>query len=128
MIKKSIFSVLLMIVSILVFQACSDKETDIETPTGYNDPIASFSYTGNDGPAPVTIVFTNGSETILADSAAYLWAFGENGPSSTEKNPTYTFYNNTNNARSILVTLQVHDLISDRYQRRSLAITILPKN
>lgn len=126
MIKKSIISVILIVISSLGFYACSNKDKDIEIPAGFNNPIASFSYTGNNGTAPVTIVFTNASETIMADSAAYLWTFGENGPTSTEKNPIHTFYNTTSNAKIKLITLQVHDLISDRYQRRSQSITILP--
>lgn len=127
MLKKSIFSSALIIMSLLIFNACSSKDKEIDIPAGSNDPIASFTYTGNDGPAPVTIVFKNSSETILADSAAYLWTFGDNGQMSTDKNPIETFYNATNNAKIMLVTLEVHDLVSDRYQRRSQAITILPK-
>ncbi|NPD46005.1 MULTISPECIES: PKD domain-containing protein [unclassified Lentimicrobium] len=126
MLKKSIGSALLTIMSLFIFYACSNTDKEIEVPAGLNDPIASFSYSGNDGPAPVTIVFTNSSETIIADSAEYIWTFGENGQTSTEKNPIETFYNATNNAKVMLVTLEVRDLVSDRYQRRSQAITILP--
>lgn len=124
--KNSIISTILIIISGFVFYSCSSDDKEIEIPAGLNDPIAAFTYTGNDGPAPVTIVFTNYSETILADSAEYLWTFGENGHSSTDKNPIETFYNATSNPNIMLVTLEVHDLVSDRYQRRSQAITILP--
>lgn len=126
MLKKSIISSIFIVFTIFGFYSCSSKDKEIDIPAGLNDPIASFSYTGNDGPAPVTIVFTNSSETILADSAQYLWTFGENGHTSTDKNPIETFYNSTSNAKIMLVTLEVHDLVSDRYQRRSQAITILP--
>ncbi len=124
--KNYIFSTVLITLSIVFFISCSKKDENIEIPTGFNDPIASFSYTGNDGPSPVTIVFTNASETIIADSAEYLWTFGEDGPTSTDKNPIHTFYNNTSNPKTKLITLQVTDQVSGRFQRRSQSLIILP--
>lgn len=49
-------------------------------------PIADFSFTGDNTPAPCEINFINSSTN--ADS--YLWVFGD-GLTSTEKNPKHTY-------------------------------------
>lgn len=108
------------------FLSCTKSDNNVDIPVGYEYPVASFSYTGNDGPAPVQIQFTNTSETIIADSCIFTWTFGENGPSAHDKNPVHTFYNATNSEKVFLVSLEVHDLVSDLIQRRSIAITVKP--
>ena len=104
--------------------SCTKKEKEIIYNPGYEYPIAAFTYSGNDGPAPVTIQFANYSETIHIDSVRYLWKFGEGGEQSTDKNPTHTFYNTTSNDKNVLVKLTVFDLISDLSQTKSQNIVI----
>ncbi len=116
------FLLLLAVVAI----SCETKEVIVDP--GYKYPVAAFSYTGNDGPAPVTIQFNNYSETIVTDSCHYTWTFGENGPTSTEKNPVHVFTNTTSNAKVYLVTMRVHDLVSNLSQARSIPIEVQPGN
>lgn len=121
--KKSLIGLFAIVLFVL---SCSKEDTPKENYDLYTFPIASFTYTGNDGPAPVVIQFENYSETINQDSTHYLWTFGYNGPESTEKNPTHTFHNNTSSARTLQITMTVFDEISDKSQTRSIPITILP--
>lgn len=110
----------------LVFISCTNKDKNIEIDSGYKYPVAAFSYTGNNGPAPVSIQFTNYSETIIADSCTYAWTFGKNGPTSNQKNPLQLFYNNTSKPMSVEVSLKVLDLVSNLSQTRSIVIEIQP--
>jgi PKD repeat protein len=108
----------------VLLSSCTTKEVPISP--GYKYPIAAFSYTGNDGPAPVTIQFTNYSETIITDSCDYLWTFGTNGPNSMEKNPTHVFSNGGSDVKVYMVSLKVIDLVSNLSQTRSIPIEIQP--
>jgi len=117
-------SIILIVIVLLI--SCSKKEKIIEYNPAYEYPIATFSYSGNDGPAPVTVHFTNYSETINKDSASYEWSFGQYGPVSYEKDPVYTFYNTTNKALSKQVSLTVNDLISGLSQTRTVVLLIQP--
>jgi PKD repeat protein len=49
-------------------------------------PIAGFSYTGANSPAPSSVSFSNNS----TNATSYTWDFGDNG-SSTEANPQHLF-------------------------------------
>jgi PKD repeat protein len=118
---KLIFFIL---VGIFTVMACTKKDNPIESNPGYEYPVASFYYTGNEGPAPVNVQFTNTSETIVEDKCTYLWTFGNNGPTSNEKNPSYTFNNPTNKPQNVLVSLKVTDLVSNLSQTRSLNLEI----
>lgn len=122
---KYIFSSLFTIIVLASLISC-DKGTVKEPSAGLEYPVAAFSFTGNEGPAPVDIQFSNYSETIIEDHCTYEWTFGENGPNSDEKNPMHTFYNNTSSTKVFLVTLEVLDLESNLSQRRSIAIQVLP--
>lgn len=119
---------LALLSSILFFVSCGKDDTKIEYGEAYKYPVAAFDYTGNDGPAPVSIQFTNYSESINPDSVNYLWTFGENGPESDEKNPIHTFNNNTSNGITKQITLRVYDQVSGYSQARSIAIVIAPAN
>ncbi len=114
------FSIILLTIS------CSSKEKVIDYNPAYEKPIVSFDYSGNEGPAPVSVQFRNYSETFNADSANYLWTFGINGPQSNEKNPIHTFYNNTSAPQSKQITLTVFDLMTDLSQTKSIVIMIQP--
>jgi len=113
-----------IITVLLLIASCTKKEAEIPYNPGNEYPVAAFDYSGNDGPAPVTIHFHNHSETIHEDSVRYLWQFGENGAESVEKDPVHTFYNTTSNDMNVLVKLTVFDLISDLSQTKSQNIVI----
>lgn len=116
----------LLLIIVLTLSISCNKSDVIEPAPGLEYPVAAFSFTGNDGPAPVNIQFTNYSETIIEDYCTYTWTFGENGASSDEKNPLHTFYNNSASTITVLVTLKVLDLESNLSQSRSIPIEILP--
>ncbi len=71
---------LLLISSIGLLQACSDKETE-DTSTK-----ANFAVSGYDKPAPSAITFFNSS----TNATSYKWYFGD-GATSTEFSPTHTY-------------------------------------
>jgi len=116
---------LLLIIILVTSLSCNKSEVK-EPAVGFQYPVAAFSFTGNEGPAPVQIQFTNYSETIIEDYCTYTWTFGENGAISDDKDPLRTFYNSTSSTKVVLVTLEVLDLESNLSQKRSLAIEILP--
>jgi len=62
-------------------------------------PIADFSFTGDNAPAPCDITFTSSSTN--ADS--YYWEFGD-GTNSKEKNPKHTY--NTEGTYSVKLTAE----------------------
>jgi len=49
-------------------------------------PVANFSFTGDNMPAPCEIIFTNSS----TNASSYYWEFGD-GLTSREQNPKHTF-------------------------------------
>ncbi len=101
--------------------SCSKKEN----PPDYyvNTPIAGFSWSGNDGPAPVTVQFTNSSEN--ADK--FEWNF-DDGQSSSEREPQHTFNNSSSEPKNFNVVLKVTDTYSGLFNRRSRVIVIQPHN
>jgi len=82
--RRNLFLAFSLILFAAIF-GCNTKDATNDVNPGAKYPVAAFSYTGNDGPAPVEIQFTNHSETIITDSCSYLWKFGEHGPTSTKK-------------------------------------------
>lgn len=118
---KAILSVLTVIIFPLLFQSCTEHE---DIPDYYVDtPIAGFSWTGNEGPAPVTVQFVNTSEN--ADQFA--WDFGD-GQTSTQHDPVHTFNNSSNEPKNFNVVLKATDTYSGLFQRRSRVIVIQPHN
>ena len=117
-------SIIGIITVLLLIASCTKDEVEKPYSPGYQYPVSAFSYSGNNGAAPVTIQFTNHSETIHVDSVRYLWKFGENGAESIEKNPVHTFHNTGSNNKNVLVKLTVFDLISDLSQTKSQNIVI----
>lgn len=121
---RNYLSLLLSItISVLVFYSCQEDKV-IEPDITLQYPVAAFDFIGNDSPSPVTVQFINKSETIIPDSATYVWTFGEDGPQSSQKDPTFTFNNPGSNPKVYLVTLKVTDLVSNLSQARSLGIEI----
>ncbi len=121
--RKKTSILIVSFIILLFFQSCNeDKEIDPDITLQY--PVAAFSFSGNDGPAPVTVQFINKSETIVPDSCIYTWTFGEDGPQSSLKDPSFTFNNSSNETKVYLVTLNVKDLVSGLSQARSLGVEI----
>jgi PKD repeat protein len=86
--------------------------------------LLPFPYTGSDGPPPVVVDFKNESETIIQDSCSYLWTFGQNGPNSSDKDPSFTFNNASSSPKIYLVTLKVTDLVSGLSHTNSAGVEI----
>lgn len=77
----------LIVLSTLFFISCS-SENEPSKPEEITPelPTVDFIFTGNDKPAPTTIIFENKSK----NATDYLWDFGDEG-SSLEKNPTHIY-------------------------------------
>jgi PKD repeat protein len=86
-------------------------------------PIASFYFTGNEGNAPVTVTFHNTSQY----SDKWEWKF-ENGATSSEFEPTRTYYNNTGKDKTFLVVLTAIDTPTGESNTRSKTILVHPSN
>jgi len=111
--------VILTLLSSLWVVSCDDDE---QQPDYYVDtPIAGFTYTGNEGPAPVVVQFYNTS--LNADQ--FEWDFGDGG-SSQERDPQHTFYNSSSEVKTFLVVLKATDSASGLYQRKSKTIAVQP--
>jgi PKD repeat protein len=111
----------LIVISLItaVFFSCSKKE---DQPDYYvNTPIAGFTYTGNDHAAPVTIQFYNTSQ----NADVFEWTFGD-GYTSSERDPSHTYYNTTLEVKTYLVVLKATDSSTGQYQRKSKSIAIQP--
>lgn len=121
--RKTIVILSVLLVGLIIFQSCEDDDV-YEPDITLQRPVSAFSYTGNNGPAPVTIQFQNYCETLIIDSCTYTWTFGENGPQSSLKEPTHTFNNNSSAPKTFLVTLKVVDLVSNLSQTSSQGIEI----
>lgn len=104
----------------LITLSCNEKE---EIPDYWvNTPIASFSWTGNDYPAPVAVQFINSSEN--ADQ--FEWDF-DDGQTSSASDPQHTFQNNTIAPLNFNVVLKATDSKSGKFQRKSRVIVIQPR-
>jgi PKD repeat protein len=103
----------------LIVSSCSKEE---DQPDYYiNTPIAGFTYTGNDGPAPVSVQFYNTSQN--ADS--FEWSFGD-GATSSERDPKHTYHNSSNETKTFLVILKATETSTGLYQRKSKSIAVQP--
>ncbi len=99
--------------------SCTQGE---DVPDYYvNTPIAGFSWTGNEGPAPVTVQFVNTSQN--ADQ--FEWNF-DDGQTSSQRDPVHTFNNNTSEPKNFNVVLKATDSNSGLFQRKSQVIVIQP--
>jgi len=118
---KAILALFPLIFLSLFITSCSEKE---DPPDFYvNTPIAGFSWTGNDGPAPVTVQFINTSE----NSDKFEWNFGD-GQTSAASDPVHTFNNSSSEPKNFNVVLKATDTYSGLFQRKSQVIVIQPQN
>lgn len=103
----------------VIMYSCTEGE---DVPDYYvNTPIAGFSWTGNEGPAPVTVQFVNTSQN--ADQ--FEWNF-DDGQTSLQRDPVHTFNNNTSEPKNFNVVLKATDSYSGLFQRKSQVIVIQP--
>jgi len=106
------------LLSVMMY-SCTQGE---DVPDYYvNTPIAGFSWTGNEGPAPVTVQFVNTSQN--ADQ--FEWNF-DDGQTSSQRDPVHTFNNNTSEPKNFNVVLKATDSNSGLFQRKSQVIVIQP--
>lgn len=120
--NRIVFPSILLVIFILA--ACTKAdEADQKNVGTLTLPVASFYYSGNDSPAPVTVNFINTSQY----SDQYEWTF-HNGYTTSETNPSFTYYNNTGKEKTFLVTLKVTDTNSGKSDTRSKSILIKPSN
>lgn len=122
---RSIISRCIIVAAIIsagfILHSCMEKD---DKPDYYvNTPIAGFSWTGNEGPAPVTIQFINSSEN--ADQ--FEWNF-DDGSTSNDRDPQHTFNNSSAEPKNFNVVLKATDSYSGLFQRRSRVIVIQPQN
>lgn len=109
---------LISLLSVIMY-SCTQGE---DVPDYYvNTPIAGFSWTGNEGPAPVTVQFVNTSQN--ADQ--FEWNF-DDGQTSSQRDPVHTFNNNTSEPKNFNVVLKATDSSSGLFQRKSQVIVIQP--
>ena len=119
---KNLITVLSIVAMIIVLSSSScNKNNGDDDPA--NTPIASFTWTGNESPAPVEVNFINSS--LYAN--LYEWDFGDGGISS-EKNPVHTYFNTSGETKDFIVVLKAIDNSTGLFQRRSKLIQILPSN
>lgn len=111
---------IIAILGILIVAGCT-KEEDPKNVESLGLPIASFSYSGNEGPAPVTVQFNNTSE--YCDQ--YEWTF-HNGAKSNEFAPSFTYNNTTGEDQNFLVILKVTDGPTGETNTRSKSVLIRP--
>jgi PKD repeat protein len=118
---RSFLMIFKVVLIIMIFSTCKEKDE----PSDYyvNTPLAGFSWTGNDGPAPVTVQFINTSEN--ADQ--FEWNFDDGG-TSTLTDPQHTFYNSSAEPKNFLVVLKATDSNTGLFQRISRVIVIQPQN
>ncbi len=116
-----IYSTLL---SVVLLSGCTKADEEDQKNVGtLTLPIASFYFTGNEGPAPVTVTFHNTSQY----SDQWEWTF-HNGATSSEFEPTFTYYNNTGEEKTYLVTLKATDTYTGESNTRSKSVLIMPSN
>jgi PKD repeat protein len=114
----------MLLISIILLSGCTKADEEDQKNVGtLTFPIASFSFTGNDGPAPVTVAFHNSSEY----SDQWEWTF-HNGAKSNEFEPSFTYYNNTDTDITYLVILKVTDSGSGETNTRSKVVVVHPSN
>jgi len=119
--KRPSFLVFLHIITLTLIISCKEKE---DPPDYYvNTPIAGFSWSGNDGPAPVTVQFINTS--LNADK--FEWNF-DDGQVSSDFDPQHTFHNGSGEPKNFNVVLKATDSSTGQFQRKSRVIVIQPQN
>ena len=112
-------NILLGVFILFIIVSCAKVDEADRTNVGtLTMPVASFYYTGNDSPAPVTVTFHNTSQ--YCDQ--YLWTF-HNGATKSEHSPSFS-YPKLDEDKSYLVTLKVTDSGTGETDTRSKSVLI----
>jgi PKD repeat protein len=120
---KAIRSIFCIIIFGLIIASCAKEDEGDKANVGtLTYPVASFSFSGNEGPAPVNVTFKNTSQY----SDAFEWDFGDGSAKSTEFSPTHTYNNSTGNEKTYTVKLTATDTPTGLSNTRSRVITIKP--
>ncbi len=115
---------LLTILSVLLLSSCTKVDEEDRKNVGtLTLPVAAFYFDGNEGPAPVTVNFHNSSEY----SDQWEWKF-HNGSTSSEFEPTFTYYNDSGEDKTFLVILTATDTYTGETNTRSQAVLVHPSN
>lgn len=110
------------IVAISLLMGCTKADEQDQANVGtLTLPIASFYFTGNEGNAPVEVMFHNSSE--YCDQ--WEWTF-HNGSKSSEFEPSFTYHNNTGIDQTFIVSLKVTDSGTGKTNTRSKSVLIHP--
>ncbi len=117
--KRLTLAGILIFSSLFILSACTDENEPVDQYV--NKPLAGFSWTGNDKPAPVTIQFVNSSE----NANQFAWEFGD-GATSSDFEPQHTYHNTGTEPKNFLVVLKATDSYTGLYQRISRVIVIQP--
>lgn len=116
---------LLMIISLGLLFGCTKADEEDQKNVGtLTLPIAGFYFTGNDGPAPVTVTFHNTSEY----SDKWEWTFKPSNSTSNEFEPSFTYHNNTGEDQTFLVILTAADSGTGETNTRSKSVLVHPSN
>lgn len=118
---KNITILLIFTIAILLTGCAKVDEEDRKNVGTLTLPVASFYFTGNEGPAPVTVTFHNTSQY----SDKWLWTF-HNGSTSSEFEPVFTYSNNSGEEKTFLVTLKATDTYTGETNTRSKSVLVLP--
>jgi hypothetical protein len=82
----------------------SATATPTPTATPCPLPIANFNASPTTGGKPLTVQFTNTSQTFGCPVTGYVWDFGDGSPISTVQNPTHVYANRGQYDVSLTVT------------------------
>jgi PKD repeat protein len=119
--KEVATNITLIILIYFVTGSCQPKDDPHDVYV--NTPIAGFTWTGNNGAAPVTIQFVNTSE----NANQFEWDFGDY-QTSTARDPQHTYQNTSSEPKNLLVVLKATDSGTGLFQRKSHVIVIQPGN
>ena len=107
---------------ILLLSSCTKVDEEDQKNVGtLTLPIAAFYFDGNEGPAPVTVNFHNSSEY----SDQWEWKF-HNGSISNEFEPSFIYYNDTQEDKTFLVILTATDTYTGETNTRSQVVLVHP--
>lgn len=113
---------ILLFFSMVMLFGCAKTDEDAQKNTmELTLPVASFYATGNEGPAPVEVYFHNTSQY----SDTWEWTF-HNGAKSNEFEPTFNYFNNTDEDKTYLVILKATDSGTGKSNTRSKTIVVHP--
>lgn len=113
-----------LVIALVIFVLASCAKVDEEARKNVESltyPVASFTFSGNEGPAPVDVSFHNSSE--YCDK--YEWTF-HNGSKSDAFEPTFHYVNGETSDITYLVTLTVTDSGTGLTNTRSKSVVVHP--